>query len=481
MKKVVAVIGGGISGLTAGYVLSKKGYDVTVIEKTGSVGGLSKTFPYKEYLLDYGPHNFHTHLPHVLNFVKDELGVKLNLIPIRSSKLYFMGKIIDYPIKITDAIKNLDVLTAFMCFFDYLLTRVAARLGLKSADEDSFEAWMVNRFGRRLYSLYFGPYVKKVWGIPGTELDVTVAKKRIPEPSLFALLLRLITGIKAFKRHSEDPSTVESYYPPRGIGVIAEKLSSDISSMGGRVELDSQVLEITRGGGEKNTVKYLKNGAPRELKWDYIINTVPINLFCAMINDGEPGAGVRESIGKCNYRSLVLLYMFLNIDKVFDSPWVYFNDMDNTDLIFNRVYEIGGFSREMVSKGGGAVCLEITCYKGDELWNKTDAELYDICMNYLEKRGFLKKSQVREYITRRLDDVYPVFRVGYNRHVENLMNYIMKNDNIFSVGRQGLFAYANMDHCIDMGLRLDRLFKDERLINKAEFFSIYKDCLKVES
>jgi len=478
MKKTVVVVGGGISGLTAAYVLAKKGYDIVLIEKSDSVGGLAKTFSHKGYLLDYGPHNFHTGLPRVLSFVRNELAITLNRIKISSSKLYFMGRIVDYPLKIADAIKILDPVTASLCFYDYLITRLSARLGLRSSKEDSFEAWIVNRFGRRLYNLYFGPYVKKVWGIPGTELNVTVAKQRIPEPSLFALLFRVVTGVRIFKKHTEDPSTVESYYPPMGIGVISEKLAEGIRSMGGRIELNSSALEIKRGAAK--TIQYSKGGEKLEQKWDYIINTVPLNTFCSMIRDGEAGAAVKESIEKCGYRSLVLLYMFLKIERVFDSPWVYFNDRDNTDLIFNRVYEVGGFSKEMISGGKGAVCLEITCRKGDELWNTSDEGIFDKCIEYFEKRGYLKRDQVEEYITVHLDDVYPVFKVGYIKHVENLMNYIMKNDDMFSIGRQGLFAYANMDHCIDMGLRLERLFRDDNSAGKAEYFSLFNDYVKTE-
>ena len=478
MNKKIAVIGGGISGLTAAYVLAKKGHEVVVIEKSGVAGGLAATFPYKGNLLDYGPHNFHTTDPRVLGFVKDELGVELNRLKIYNSKLYFMGKILDYPLKIADAVKNLDIVTAFLCFYDYALTRITAKLGLRKEKEDSFEAWVVKRFGRRLYNLYFGPYVKKIWGIPGTELDVSVARKRILEPSLFALLVRVLTGIKIFKKHSEDPSTMENYYPPKGIGAISDRLSARIREMGGRIELGCALKEVSRGASK--LVKYAKDGTDRQERWDYIINTMPINSFAAMISgsgrDGEPG----NSIGRLRYRSLVFMYMFLDVEKVFDTPWVYFNEQDSDELIFNRVYEVGSFSKEMIQDGKGVICLEITCYKGDELWNSSDAVLYDKCISFLDKRDYLKRENVREYMTRRVEDVYPVFKTGYRGDVQNIMNFITRDNDIFSIGRQGLYTYANIDHCIEMALRLDRLFKDESTANRAGFFSIYNDCLTKE-
>ena len=174
-KKSIVILGGGISGLTAAYTLCKKGFKVTVIEKNDFVGGLAATFPHNNYLLDYGPHNFHTHIPRVMSFVKDELKIPLNRMSVTSSKLFFMGKFINYPLKIGDAISHLDWMISMRCLIDYIASRIRMKFMFRS-NERSFEDWVKNRFGRYIYDLYFGPYVKKVWGIDGSELDVTVAE-----------------------------------------------------------------------------------------------------------------------------------------------------------------------------------------------------------------------------------------------------------------------------------------------------------------
>lgn len=470
--KSAVVLGAGVSGLTAAYALSKKGYKVTVLEKNGFAGGLAATFRHGDYLLDYGPHNFHTHIPKVLSFVRDELGVELKRIPVTSSKLFFMGRFVEYPLKIQNAIRNLDIGTAFMCFAGYVKSRLAMRLGLRTLPDDSFENWIVNRFGRRLYDLYFGPYVRKVWGIPGTELDVTVAQKRIPSPSLFAMVVRTLTGIRLGKKHSEDPSVIESYYPPKGIGTISDRLRERIEASGGKVLTSAETTAVHLSLSGPQRVEYSLGGKSSAEAADYVINAMPLDRFAGLVR----GAGPAPDAGALRYRSIILLYMFLTKDKIFDDPWIYFNEKDNPDLIFNRVYEVGGFSREMLGKNKGVLCLEITCYKGDEIWNRTDRELFDKCMEYMEKHGFMKHSDVAEILTKRLDVAYPVFRKGYRRALTGALDWLAGAGRVFCVGRQGLFSYSNVDHCIDMGLRLGALF-DKGEPSYGDFLKAYADYL----
>jgi protoporphyrinogen oxidase len=466
LKKKVVILGGGISGLTSSYVLLKKGYDTVVLEKNTYLGGLSATFSHNDNLLDFGPHNLHTSKQYVLDFVKDELNIPLKRIPIYTSKLLFMGKLIDYPLKIHNAIRNLKVSTAIETFYDYFVNRVLIKLGLKHSVDDSFESWVVNRFGKKLYDLYFGPYIRKVWGISGKELDLTVAVKRIPEPSLFALVMRTITGIKFGKKHSEDPSLIKSYYPPKGIGMIAESLKKRIMDMGGKIELEAETKEISVH--DKNITYTTKTGN-NKIQWDYLINTAPLNAVVPLIKDRSDS--VSKNADSLTYRSIILLYVTTFSEKVFDYPWIYFNDMDNKDLIFNRIYEISNFSKEMIKPGKGIICIEITCYKDGELWKESDEGLFEKCISYLDEHKFLKRANVESYFTKRLEVAYPVFKKGYRIALSEILSWLSKNK-IFGIGRQGIFSYANVDHCIDMGLKLEQLFMEDNP-DTEKYLNIY--------
>lgn len=473
-KKTVAVIGAGISGLTAAYVLSKNGFNTILVEKNSYTGGLAATFAYKNYLLDYGPHNIHTHIPGIIDFIKNELKIQLKSIPVRSSKLYFRGKFINYPFRFIDIFKNLSWWFSFKCFVGYVIARFKLRL-IGYNNKGSFEGWVKSRFGAKLYNLYFGSYVKKIWGIPASEIDEVVARKRMPEPSLLALIVRSLTGLRFGAKHPEDPRTFTSYYIPQGIGLLSETLAKKITDLGSEIKLNCAIDKIKIINGN-NLITFVSDVRQFSIQFDYLINTIPLNEFVSCVQANNRNDMERSSAA-LSYRSIVLLYMFLKVEKVFDDPWVYFNEGDNPDLIFNRVSEFGNFSKDMIDlKQGGVLCFEITCCKNDNIWKMSDPGLYDKCISYLESKRLLKRDIVREYFVKRIDIAYPVFVKGYKEQIKSLLKSFFEAGNIFCIGRQGLFTYTNMDHCIDMGLRLQNLI-DNKKLSMENYRKIYSDYL----
>lgn len=474
VAKTVVVLGAGISGLAAAYTLCKEGFNVHIIEKDNSVGGLARSFVYHEYSLDYGPHNFHTHIPWVTGFLKDELGVNLRKMPSRPAKIFFNGKIVDYPINIFNALRRVNMAVGMRCFIDFLRARILFKFKRKLKDE-SFEDWIENRFGKYIYGIFFGSYVEKLWGIPGYELDAVIAQKKIPEPSFLLLLLRALTGIKFGTKHSEDPHVIDSYYPiGGGIGIIADKFAQHISQCGGKIELNSSIDTIATSK-DRGYIKYSVNGMHKEVKFDYLINTIPLNRFISYLTNTAENKSIPDSACFI-YRGTIFLYFSLSKARISDHPWIYFNAFNNKDLIFNRMYDVANFTSMQVDDKKGVICLEITCYKDDTVWKKTDSELFDSCILFLEKNNFLNKSDVKEYFTKRVDVAYPVFRKGYLKHLNSILDYIGELGNVFTIGRQGLFSYTNIDHCIDMGLRLSKLIENGNL-NKNKFLKIYGDYI----
>lgn len=473
-NKKVVILGAGISGLAAAYALSKKGFKCTVIEKNNFVGGLSATFSYKTHFLDYGPHNFHTHIPWMVGFVENELGVELKRMPSRPAKILFDDKIVDYPINILDSLRKINWLISLKCFVYYVYARILLKLR-KDTSDNSFEDWVKNRFGKYLFDIYFGPYVKKVWGVAAEDLDTIIARKRIPDPSFLALTLRALFGVKLGRKHSEDPQLTPSYYPFGGIGAVSDKLVEHIKHRGGQIELNAQVERISCNKVKGNTIYYSCNEHQRIIQWDYLINTIPLNQFISLLSaPGSEKISTEKSFFL--YRATIFLYLFLNIDKVTEHPWIYFNDKDNQDLIFNRMYEISNFTHEPYGGRNGVLCLEITCYKDDETWRMPDSVLFEKCISFLEKKNFLKRENVKEILTKRIDTVYPVFKKNYLSHLINILEYFNELGNIVTIGRQGLFSYTNVDHCLDMGLRVERLITNDSLDTK-EFQNIYHDYI----
>lgn len=474
-KKKVVILGAGITGLTAAYTLSREGFDTAVVERNHFPGGLAASFIHDGHPLDYGPHNFHTHMAWILGFLENELGADLKKMPSRPAKIFFNGKIVDYPISIFNSLRSVNLLVSLRCFVDFLRARIRIKLTNDLSDE-SFEDWVENRFGRYLYDVYFGSYVEKVWGMSGRELDAVIAKKRIPEPSLMTLILRALTGIQFGKRHSEDPHVTGSYYPKKGgIGSIADQFVRGIASHGGRISLDSAVQEISVGNNA-GYIRYSVNGEPVKEEFDYLINTIPLTGFFSYLKAGAVQRPLPDT-SFFVYRGIIFLYLTLSRSKLTDHPWIYFNERNNNDLIFNRLYEVSNFTSVGMPEKNGMLCLEITCYKDDHIWKKTDEELFESCSRFLIKNKFLDKSDVKGYFTKRIAEVYPVFKKGYLAHLHAALDYLAGAGNVFTIGRQGLFSYANMDHCIDMGLKMGALVDGGKL-NINRFSEVYKEYLQ---
>lgn len=442
----VVILGAGVSGLGAGRQLARAGYDVVVLEKEGWVGGLSATFRRSGYAFDYGPHNFHSYLPEVEDFVFRELGVAMERKSSQSAMIQFRGRAVPYPIKGLKALTVLDPLTALRGASDFFFSRFKLRLG--NPGETSFEDWIVHRYGRTLYRIYFGPYAEKVWGLPGGRIDLLVASKRVPTASLLELLIRAVFRTGPRRSHSEDTETVRSYYPQQGIGVVSEALAAGIREAGGRILLNATPQRIQTRDGRATSVEYLCENRPGTVSCDALINTIPLNEFTSRLGADLPAAPLR-------FRSMALLYLLVDRPRVFDVPWMYFSDPDDPNLVFNRIYEVGNFSRQMTPPGKSLLCLEITCRQGDALWQAEPAALAARCAGYLERRGFFRRAEVEEFFVKRLPVAYPVFELGYRRSLARHLAQVERFANVATLGRQGAFTYTNVDHCLGMALLLE--------------------------
>lgn len=294
-------------------------------------------------------------------------------------------------------------------------------------------------------------------------------------PSLTALLLRALTGLKFGTKHSEDPHVVNSYYPAEGgIGTIADKLAEHVRKENGKIELNSCIDAITTSGSVGN-VKYSVKGGRKDIEFDYLINTIPLDSFFSYLVR-PAGDRYMPDTASLLYRGTIFLYFSVSRSRITDHPWIYFNEPNNKDLIFNRMYDVANFASVQMDAENDIICLEITCYKDDSIWQKTDKELLDLCISFLEKKNFLHKNDVREYFTKRIDAAYPVFRKGYLKSLNNALDYIKGLGNVFTIGRQGLFSYTNMDHCIDMGLRMRKLVVNGGL-DSSSVPEVYNDYI----
>jgi protoporphyrinogen oxidase len=447
LDKKMVVLGSGVSGLCAGWNLADFEKDVEILEKEHYPGGLSYTYKDGAYLFDMGPHFIHTGKKDILHYLKKILGEDL-VHRKPKVKIFFNDQYVDYPLKGIRVLKVLSKWKALLTLVNFVYARLSMFLRTPKTEKDnSFRAWIVNRFGKMLYNIYFGPYAEKAWKIPDKEISKYVAERRVAIISITDYLRKFL-NLEQKYNHPED-AKLDVYYPKYGIGQIVEYLEKSFQEKGGKIQLGSNITEIRRNGQRIESVKYEQNGVEKNLCLDFLFSTIPINKFIELIKPLPP-QDVLEAAKKIDYCAERILYIKVNKPKIFDSSIVYFQ---SPDVKFNRIYDIGHYSPECLPEGKGAICIEFTCSYNDDIWNSSDEQLFNYAADILVSHGILDKRDVEGYITKHIAHAYPRFRIGFQDNLKKIFAYLNEIENVISFGRQGLFCYANVDESLDMGFK----------------------------
>jgi len=462
----VAVIGAGISGLSVGQKLAERGLEVFLVEKENHLGGLCQSIKKDGLTFDLGPHNIHTSNPEII----DELKVLLDgdlLTNKAKSQIYFRDKFVDYPFKGLSVFTSIDPLTAVLCGLDFARTRLQLRLN-PGLNGYNYESWVTERFGRKLYNIYFGPYTEKVWGVHPSQLSPIFAKKRIAVLSLFDLVKRYVLGMKG-RYHSEDPDHVGSYYPRYGIGQLIDILAAQMAEERARILSGHEVIAVEADGNKINALVLRDAAVERRLEADFFINTMPLTELIKRMKPSAPRE-ILEIANQLRYRSMIFQYLVVRNRDVFRTPWVYFSD---ASFPFNRAYELAKFSPDVVSDGLNGLCFEISCFEGDTLWESDDHDIFLSVVQPMVRNGFIRESEIVDGFTVRREFVYPVFTMHYERQLKELIRYLGRFKNIVTFGRQGLFTYVNVDNCMEMGDELAHWLVGQASASRRTLFSPY--------
>jgi protoporphyrinogen oxidase len=459
----VVVLGGGPTGLAAAWDLARAGIGVEVLEKEHVVGGMSSSFERAGCILDYGTHGFHRSnlenqeiVDRMVELMGDDF-IRLT----RKAAIHFQGKYFDYPLRAKDIFFGLNPFVAFVCFVDFIATRVRRRAHI-GGSEGNFEDWVVNRFGRRLYDIYFGPYTQKVWGIPPSRLTLSWAAQRIPSLSLWAVLKKALLGQgqrDESDEHSHSPYRDIFFYTERGARLMWEKLADRVRELGGVVRLDTEVTGIDCDRDMVRSVNVRAGGSPSKVYCDWLISTIPITKMAGMLKPA-PSIEFLQKVRTLKYRAMVVMYIIVRKNQVSPYQWVYYS---SDDIFFNRYSEFKNLTPKLMPQGKTVLCLETTCFEGDEVWNAPEEKVYTECMRGLERLGLVRKSEVEDHFLVKLPYAYPIADLEYERHFPDVLEYLRGYSNMLSVGRQGSFAYLNMDQSMEEGFRAAAMvIKSER-------------------
>jgi protoporphyrinogen oxidase len=437
--KHVVVIGAGPAGLTAAYDLAKFGVKCAILEKDGIVGGLARTEQYRGYHFDMGGHRFFTKAPEVNRMWREVLGENF-LHRARLSRIYYDGKFFHYPLKPWNALTGLGFYQSIRIGLSYLKWQV-----FRLHPEETFEQWVTNRFGRRLFLLFFRAYTEKVWGIPCNELRAEWAAQRIKDLSFRTAVMNMV-----FKPRRTIKTLIDAFeYPRLGPGMMWTAVAEQVQRQGTTVELKSPVVRVHRHGTRITGVTIEHDGKQRLVEGTDFVSTMPITELVMKLDPPAP-APTREAAAKLNYRSFLTVCLILNKDELFPDNWIYIHDPHVT---VGRIQNYKNWSPDMVadpSKTG--LGLEYFCDEDDALWKTPDDKLIDMAKRELETIGLAKADQVETGCVFRMPKAYPVYDSAYVGYLEVLKEYVGRFENLQTIGRNGLHRYNNQDHAMLTGM-----------------------------
>jgi protoporphyrinogen oxidase len=438
LQKTVTVLGAGPAGLTAAYELIRLGIPSVVLEADSVVGGISRTAEYKGFLFDIGGHRFFTKVAEVEQMWRDVLGDDLLERP-RQSRIFYQNKFFDYPLKLQNVVDNLGVFESAMCAFSYVQARLAP-----VAPEDTFEAWVTNRFGKRLFNMFFKSYTEKVWGMSCKEIRAEWAAQRIKGLSLTSAVWNAIRPNRTNSKHVIKTLIHEFLYPRRGPGMMWERTRDLLEQQGTKVMMESPVTRIDWSEGGVHSV----TAGGREYQSSHFISSLPIRNLIGMLHPRAPELDAVAA--KFNYRDFLTVALVIKNEQLFTDNWIYIHE---PSVQVGRIQNFKNWSPEMVPDPRyTCLGLEYFCFEGDGLWTTPDADLIALATREIDKLGLAAAKDVVDGTVVRMPKAYPVYDSVYKVGREAVRQFLQRVPNLQLIGRNGMHHYNNQDHSMLTGL-----------------------------
>jgi protoporphyrinogen oxidase len=438
------IVGAGPAGLTAAYQLSKEGLPVLVLEGDPQyVGGLSRTIDYKGFGFDIGGHRFFSKSREVEDLWTEIAGADMLVRP-RSSRIFYRGQFFAYPLRPWEALVKLGVFESTLCMLSFLRARLRPRPSPKS-----FEDWVSNQFGERLFRIFFKTYTEKVWGMSCREISADWAAQRIKGLSLGSAIKHALLPVRT-PQHGEAVKTlIDSFrYPRRGPGMMWEACTEKIRGLGGEVLLGRRV-EACRfdSAGKFWTVRAVApDGEITTYQGEHLISSMPVRELVAQIDPGLPALAVAAA-HSLKYRDFLTVGLILREQNTITDNWIYIHD---PSVKVGRIQNYKSWSPEMVPDP--AYCsygLEYFCFEGDGLWAMPDEDLIALAKQEIEQVGLGRAADVSDGCVIRQRKAYPVYDDAYAQHVETVRRALVRHcENIHLIGRNGMHKYDNQDHAM---------------------------------
>lgn len=442
-EQKVICIGAGPAGLTAAYLLSKKDYNCLVLEKDADyVGGISRTVCHKGFRVDIGGHRFFSKSAQVEALWDEILGDDFIKRP-RKSRIFYQKKFFSYPLKPFEALFKLGLFETIRVIFSYLWIKCFPIKKVKS-----FEDWVSNQFGRRLFQIFFKTYTEKVWGMSCQKISSDWAAQRIKGLSVKSLLLDAFTFSK--KKNKGDAiikTLIDSFrYPRLGPGMMWEAAAKKITDLGNSIHLDAAVIKLQQGKDDLWQVTYLQNGQKHQTTATSLISSMPVRELIHALDASVP-QNIIDAANALNYRDFLIVALVIDEIGNFDDNWIYIHD---SSVKVGRIQNFRSWSADLIpEEKANCYGMEYFCFENDGLWQMSDEQLIQLAKKEVIQIGLVDESLIREGFVIRQAKAYPVYDENYKENVSIIRDYLERHfKGLHLVGRNGMHKYNNQDHAM---------------------------------
>ncbi len=441
-KVNVYIIGAGPSGMACAYTLANGGQAAVLIDAEKDVGGLCQTIDFSGYLFDIGGHRFLSK-SELINALWHKI-MEGDLLRVkRLSRIFYRKRFFDYPLSFLNTFWNLGAFESFRCIASYGYCRLT-----HPGDDQTFEGWIINRFGKRLYEIFFDTYTRKVWAVPCKDISADWAVQRIR-----GLSLRVAIKNALFGARTRGPKTLSEQflYPKKGPGQFYTRLKESLTGLGAQFLFEKTVIEVNQNGREVTSISVTDDSknAAQEIPVDYLFSSMPLPHLIQSLNPLPPEE-VLLAAKKLQFRSFLVVNVILDCEDLFPDQWIY---VHSPEVKLGRIQNYKNWSTFMTANPKRtSLGLEYFCTEGDELWKMNDIELIDFAIEELEKIGIIsRKHLINGFVVRRRN-VYPVYSLDYQKPLGVIQGYLSRFVNFQTIGRAGLFRYDNSDRAMLSGI-----------------------------